>query len=205
MEENRETDELQRKESSNNTKKCKYCQSDIPKKAKICPNCRKKQNKAKGCLTAIIVVIVVFILLIALISLISGGSGADTETIQKAQELSIDDFKSQCKTIPYSDLMRTPDDYKGEYIKLEVQISQVLSSDLHYVCYTKGKDDSKEYGYYGDQFSVYDNRAEKEPKIIEDDFATIYGIYGGTESVTTVFGETKDAPIINLIFIELDK
>lgn len=25
-------------------KKCKYCQSEIDKQAKICPNCRKKQN-----------------------------------------------------------------------------------------------------------------------------------------------------------------
>lgn len=25
-------------------KKCKYCQSEIDKKAKVCPNCRKKQN-----------------------------------------------------------------------------------------------------------------------------------------------------------------
>ena len=28
----------------NQTKKCKHCQSDIPKKAKVCPNCRKKQG-----------------------------------------------------------------------------------------------------------------------------------------------------------------
>ena len=27
------------------TKKCKYCQSDIPKKAKVCPVCKKKQKK----------------------------------------------------------------------------------------------------------------------------------------------------------------
>ena len=26
-------------------KKCKYCQSEIDRKAKICPNCRKKQEK----------------------------------------------------------------------------------------------------------------------------------------------------------------
>ena len=26
------------------TKKCKHCQSDIPKKAKVCPVCRKKQK-----------------------------------------------------------------------------------------------------------------------------------------------------------------
>ena len=25
------------------TKKCKHCQSDIPKKAKVCPVCKKKQ------------------------------------------------------------------------------------------------------------------------------------------------------------------
>lgn len=26
------------------TKVCKYCKSEIPKKAKVCPNCRKKQG-----------------------------------------------------------------------------------------------------------------------------------------------------------------
>lgn len=28
----------------NETKVCKYCQTEIPKKAKICPNCKKKQG-----------------------------------------------------------------------------------------------------------------------------------------------------------------
>ena len=39
-------------------KKCKYCQSEIDKKAKICPNCRKKQGMPKW-LIAIIVVVVI--------------------------------------------------------------------------------------------------------------------------------------------------
>jgi hypothetical protein len=30
----------------NQTKKCKHCQSDIPKQAKVCPNCRRKQGGA---------------------------------------------------------------------------------------------------------------------------------------------------------------
>lgn len=29
------------------TKKCKYCQTDIPAKAKICPNCKKKVERNK--------------------------------------------------------------------------------------------------------------------------------------------------------------
>lgn len=42
------------------TKKCKFCQSEIPKKAKVCPVCKRKL-KTIGCLP----VIAVFILIIA--------------------------------------------------------------------------------------------------------------------------------------------
>ena len=47
------------KDQNNATKKCKHCQSDIPKKAKVCPNCRKKQG---GILKWIIIVFVVLII-----------------------------------------------------------------------------------------------------------------------------------------------
>lgn len=50
----------------NETKVCKHCQTEIPKKAKVCPNCRKKQG---GILKWIIVVVVA----IALISAFTGG------------------------------------------------------------------------------------------------------------------------------------
>ena len=40
------------------TKICKYCKTEIPYDAKICPQCRKKQ-KASGCLTAIVVVLII--------------------------------------------------------------------------------------------------------------------------------------------------
>ncbi len=40
-------------------KKCKFCQSDIPKKAKVCPNC-KRALKSHGCLITILTVIIVF-------------------------------------------------------------------------------------------------------------------------------------------------
>ena len=41
------------------TKKCKFCQTDIPIKAKVCPNCKKKQKKPIGCLIVIIAVIAI--------------------------------------------------------------------------------------------------------------------------------------------------
>ncbi len=58
------------------TKKCKYCQSDIHKKAKICPFCRKKQGG--GLIRSIVIVLVV--LFIILVICTSGGSDDSSET-----------------------------------------------------------------------------------------------------------------------------
>ena len=43
------------------TKKCKHCQSDIPKKAKICPVCKKKQKAPVFAILLIFFGILVFI------------------------------------------------------------------------------------------------------------------------------------------------
>lgn len=57
-------------------KKCKHCQSDIPKKAKICPVCKKKQS-SKLKWGIIIIVILLFI---------GGLSGEDeSETVNKVE------------------------------------------------------------------------------------------------------------------------
>lgn len=58
------------------TKLCKYCQSEIPKKAKVCPHCRKKQG---GKLKWIIIAIVV----LAIIGSAMGG-GSESENVKKA-------------------------------------------------------------------------------------------------------------------------
>ena len=50
------------------TKKCKHCQSDIPKKAKVCPQCGKKQGSA---LKWIIIAVVALIII--------GAAGGDDE------------------------------------------------------------------------------------------------------------------------------
>ena len=47
------------------TKLCKYCKTEIPAAAKVCPNCRKKQ---KGTLKWIILAIIIIIIIAALAS-----------------------------------------------------------------------------------------------------------------------------------------
>ena len=52
------------------TKLCKHCQTEIPKKAKVCPNCRKKQG---GFVKWIVIGLLVFIVFAA-------ASGGEEET-----------------------------------------------------------------------------------------------------------------------------
>lgn len=61
------------------TKLCKYCKSEIPYDAKVCPHCRKKQTP-NGCLIAIIVIVVLFIL----IGVTGGSSTPSTPTVTHA-------------------------------------------------------------------------------------------------------------------------
>lgn len=46
---------------TNETKLCKHCQTEIPKKAKVCPQCRKKQGGKLKWVVAIIAILVIVI------------------------------------------------------------------------------------------------------------------------------------------------
>ncbi len=60
-------------------KKCKYCQTDIPKKAKVCPNCRRTL-KSHGCLIALLSFFVFVCIGMAVIS----GAFGQNKFMQKA-------------------------------------------------------------------------------------------------------------------------
>jgi hypothetical protein len=71
-------------EEKKETKICKHCQSEIPAKAKVCPNCRKKQG-GMGCLGVILLVVGILIFLFAFIGMM-GGSGSKDKNPQKVGE-----------------------------------------------------------------------------------------------------------------------
>lgn len=64
------------------TKICKHCQSEIPKKAKVCPNCRKKQG---GKLKWIILAVVA----LAIIGSAMGGNDSKKD-VKKVEKVSSD-------------------------------------------------------------------------------------------------------------------
>ena len=71
-------------EEKKETKICKHCQSEIPAKAKVCPNCRKKQG-GMGCLGVILLVVGILIFLFAFIGMM-GGSDSKDKNPQKVGE-----------------------------------------------------------------------------------------------------------------------
>lgn len=71
-------------EEKKETKICKHCQSEIPAKAKVCPNCRKKQG-GMGCLGVILLVVGILIALFAFIGMM-GGSDSKDKNPQKVGE-----------------------------------------------------------------------------------------------------------------------
>lgn len=133
----------------NETKLCKHCQSEIPKKAKVCPNCRKKVKG--GILKWIIIVIVV----IVVIGVAAGGNDktSDTKTQtgsseaseDKQQDAKIEYEKYDVKTL-MDDLdknaLKAADKYKDQYVELTGVLGTIDSSGS-YVCI-----DSAEENFY---------------------------------------------------------
>ncbi len=129
-------------EEKEGTKLCKYCKSEIPAGAKICPNCRKKQGKS-GCLIAIIAVVVVFIL----VGIIAG-SGSDDKTASSSQGSTTAQSSSSASSeepIEYtsytvdelvsdldSNAMNASEKYKNQYIEITGRLSNI-DSDGKYI------------------------------------------------------------------------
>lgn len=89
------------------TKLCKYCQTEIPKKAKVCPNCRRKQS---GKLKWILIVLAA----IVIINIIGGGDDESnvnkTGEVTSGEETNKDDKqKEKSNVFQIGDIVETKD------------------------------------------------------------------------------------------------
>lgn len=126
-------------EMENETKKCKYCQTDIPKKAKVCPNCKKKQGGGVA-KWIVIVVVVIFALAAA-----SGGSGDDkdknpqkvsettNENVQQATESTTQIGTKEAATQEVSNVFHAGDVIETEDFKISFLSSAEYVSDNQFL------------------------------------------------------------------------
>ncbi len=102
-------------------KTCKYCKSDINSKAKVCPNCGKKQGMP-GCLIAIII----FIVIIVIVAISSSGTSDNNDSGTTGTTTNEEKFTLVEVT------SAAPDDYNFAYY-IEGSIKNNMDKDYDYV------------------------------------------------------------------------
>lgn len=109
-------------------------------------------------------------------------------------------YKSECKTISYDSLSRTPDEYKGEKVKFTGRVLQVCSeasSALYYSTYRVATS-----GRYDNVMYIYVDNYGSGTRILEDDWITFYGEYDGLYSYETVMGANMTIPSVKAKYVD---
>lgn len=133
----------------------------------------------------------------------------DEEAIKRAEEqakLDVESYKAQCKKIgsefSYKDLMRYPEEYKGELVTIDLKISQTMDySRKYYRCYA---DKNGRNAYYGDEYYVSDYRTTDDTKLLDEDIIRVYGTFDGLEVITRALTSTsEEIPKIKMLYAEI--
>lgn len=129
----------------------------------------------------------------------------ETSALEKYQnEQSEDDFRQSCSGIDYKEFMRYPEKHVGDKVKLECKVVQnVVDTNGNLDFYrVQTKDDD---GYWlGNEYVVIDDRSD-HTRILEDDLITIYGRFGGLETIQRVLGQgyNSELPVIEMVYADI--
>ena len=108
------------------TKICKHCQSEIPKKAKVCPNWRKKQGgKLKWILIAIIVV--------AIIGAAMGGNDNENDVKKVSETTSETKTKTETKAEEKSNIFNVGDVVETKNFKITYESASPYTNDNEFL------------------------------------------------------------------------
>ena len=189
-------------EQNSGTKLCKYCSSEIPAGAKICPNCRKKQGKS-GCLIAIIAVVVILVL----VGIASGGGSDDKTSSSSSQGSTTAQSSSSAsseETVTYTaytvdemmddlntNAMNASDKYKNQYIEITGKL-QSIDSDGKYISVLP---ENEEFAIIG--VSCYIKSDEQKDVIKTKTMGDTITLRGKCTSVGEVLGYSLDIDSID--------
>lgn len=159
---------------SKDNKVCKHCQSEIPKKAKICPVCKKKQGLPKWAIVLIV------ILVLAAIGSASGGNSDNSETTTTSQSSSTNETQNSTPEVKevetesepeieytavdvdtmmddlQSNAMKAEDTYNDKYLEITGRLA-LIDSDGKYISVFSQSD---EFAILGVQCFIKDEDAK---------------------------------------------
>ncbi len=194
-----EEDFLMSENQNVETKKCKHCQSDIPKKAKVCPQCGKKQG---GMLKWIIIAVVA----IMIISAASGGedepkkvdnnpasvstevASTETEAVETVeyQAVELSDMIATLK----ANALKAEKTYQDMYVEVTGYLSNV-DSDGDYISITATND---EWDF--DSVQCYITNEEQIDVVLEKEVGDKVTIQGQITSIGEILGYSLDIEAI---------
>lgn len=104
-------------------------------------------------------------------------------------------YIEKCKKYSYKSIQRHPDKYKGKKIKISGTVIQVMEGWFDTVS-LRVEDSSGNIWYVDYRYS------DNEAKILENDKITVYGESTGTETYTTILGNSQTIPSIDAKYIK---
>ena len=118
--------------SEEKTKKCKHCKMDIPKDAKICPHCRKKQKS--GILKWVVLILIIGVV----IGAVTGEDKSADSPTKQTEATASDSQKQESESIEYTSVsvndmmdalnnnaMGASDKYKGKYLEITGKLTNI--------------------------------------------------------------------------------
>ena len=117
-----------------------------------------------------------------------------------------EEYKASCQEYKYKDVLRNPEDYIGQRIVIEIEISSVHSEDLitpikYYFGYSK--DEPDDTYYYGDRYAIFDFRQDKDLKLLEDDVIIVWGEISSPQETESWIVNSEEIFCIDMKYVEL--
>lgn len=118
-------------------------------------------------------------------------------------EESEEDYKASCQEYAYKDVLRNPDEYVGERVKITLKISSVhekslLNETKYYFGYTQN-----EYGWWsGNRYGIFDCREDTSFKILSDDIIVVYGEIADPEYTSSIIVTSQEVFCIDMKYME---
>lgn len=197
-------------------KKCTKCGFLTDDSNSFCPKCgnilqsveteqsqwKKDRSKFRKKEAGIVIGLIAFIVAIPLfVNSISRAPSNNPSNGNSTTEISEEDYRSACQPFDYKELCRYPDKHKGEFVKVEVRVSQILKDGE---TYWQGYTDEDGFGYYDNEYVLIDRRGRDAVRVLEEDILVVYGQYRGLVTMERALGSVKvELPCIEVEYIDI--
>lgn len=115
--------------------------------------------------------------------------------IQPTDEQAAEAFKAACSDFSYDQAARDPDGLNGSLSTFSGRVIQVMQEGNLYVLRV-----NKDNDYSCTVYVIY-MASEGAPRILEDDYITLWGTLNGLETYTTIFGASVTIPSFVALYV----